>query len=106
MNQPERADCESDFNSAYLQMQRFGPRVVGNTGGTPKRQIRPSPALLPPALRQPPHELAVRHDVPLRESTGLLQEAVEPLEAAALHPGGGHFFDAGVEVECRADAKL
>src|SRR5437868_2479905 len=35
-----------------------------------------------------------------------LDQAVEPFQPAALHPGRGHRLDAGVEIERRPDAQL
>src|SRR5690606_412319 len=43
------------------------------------------------------------HDVAAPESTGLLCEAVEPLEPGALHPGRRLTEQSGVIIECRAE---
>jgi len=44
-------------------------------------------------------ENVVGDEISPPESARFLKQAEQPLQATALHPGGGHFFRAGVEIK-------
>ena len=49
------------------------------------------------------HELRIGDEVPLEQPSGLLDEAVQPLEAEVLHPDGRLRSDPSEDVEGPAD---